>query len=177
MADETITLTEKPDGQFALLQLSLQEETYCQIRAQGETKRAAWKRAFGVEEVNDATLDTRVSRLEKRPEIVARIAEIRREIIEANQAKWEKRREELMEMLYHGALRVAHDPKQGGLPAASKAVTTLAAMLGWNEPQRLEVASGPVGGGALDAKEVSRKVDKLLELTAPKESGGDNAAN
>lgn len=170
MADETITLTPNGDGQYEVLQLSLPEETYCQLRAQGETKRAAWKRAFGVKDINDATLDTRVSRLEKRPEIVGRIAEIRREIAEANQAKWEQRREELMEMLYHGALRVVHDPKQGGLPAAAKAVSTLGAMLGWNEPQRLEIAAGPTGG-ALDAKEVTRKVDRLLELAEERKEG------
>ena len=168
MSEETITLSPAADGHYELLQLTLQEDSYCQLRAQGETKRAAWKTAFGTETVNEATLDTRVSRLEKRPEILARIAEIRREILETNALKWAKRREELMEILYSGAKRVARDPEQGGISAAVKAISQLASMLGWNEPQRFEIDAGPTGTG-LDTKEVSRKLDKLLELTAPKE--------
>ena len=170
MSDDTLTLSPNAEGQYELVQLSLQEESYCQLRAQGETKRAAWKTAFGEADVGEKTLDTRVSRLEKRPEIANRITEIQREIIEANALKWAKRREELMEVLYHGALRVARDPEQGGISAAVKAISQLANMLGWNEPQRLELAAGP-SGGALDAKEVNTKLDKLLELAAPKDAG------
>ena len=167
MSDETVNLFQSPDGSFEVLQLSLQEENYCQLRAEGETRRTAWKTAYGVEGVNLATLDTRINRLEKRPEILSRIEEIHREIIEANQSKWNKRREELMEILYSGAKRVARDPEQGGIGAAVKAISQLANMLGWNEPQRLELTASQ--SAAMDAKEVERKVDRLLQLA----EGGD----
>ena len=159
---DTLSLYPNEEGKYEILQLTLQEDSYCHLRAQGETKRTAWKTAFGTENVNDATLDTRVSRLEKRPEILSRIAEIHREIVEANQLKWAKRREELLEVLYAGAKRVARDPEQGGLGAAVKAIGMLANILGWNEPQRLELAA--TTSAAIDAKAVEQKVDKLLEL-------------
>lgn len=161
--DDTLSLYPNNEGQYEVLQLTLQEEAYCQYRAQGETKRAAWKAAYGQEKINEATLDTRVNRLEKRPEITGRIAEIHREIVEANQAKWNKRREELMELLYTGAKRVAHDPDQGGLGASVKAIGMLANILGWNEPQKLEV-SADVPNKVPQAV-VEGKLSKLLELT------------
>ena len=167
MSDETLNLYPDKDGKFEVLQLTLQEENYCQLRAEGESRRAAWKTAYGVDGVNLATLDTRINRLEKRPEIIGRIAEIHREIVEANASKWAKRREELMEILYTGAKRVARDPEQGGLTVAVKAISQLAALLGWNEPQRLELTA--TASGAIDAKEVERKVDRLLQLA----EGGD----
>ena len=169
MPGQTIDLEQNAQGVFDIPQLTLPEEAYCQLRAQGETRRTSWKQAFGTEDVCDKTLDSRVSRLEKRFEIERRIREIRREIAEANALKWAKRREELMEVLYHGALRVARDPEQGGIPAAVKAISQLSNMLGWNEPQRLEIDAGPTTGNGLDAKEVSHKLDKLLELTTKAE--------
>lgn len=176
MPGETITLIPNDKGVFDFPQLTLPEEAYCQLRAQGETRRTAWKQAFGTEDVGDKTLDSRVSRLEKRIEITRRIGEIRRDIAEANALKWAKRREELMEVLYTGALRVARDPEQGGISAAVKAISQLANMLGWNEPQRFEIDAGTTTGNGLDAKAVNAKLDKLLELTAPKE-GDANATD
>lgn len=163
MSEETVSLYPNAEGQFELLQLTLQEDSYCQLRAQGENKRNAWKIAFGIENVNEATLDTRVNRLEKRPEITGRINEIKREIAEENAAKWAKRREELLELLYTGAKRVAHDPDQGGLNASVKAIGMLSNILGWSEPQKLEV-SGDVGGKVPQGV-VEGKIAKLLELT------------
>lgn len=168
MADETVSLYPNEEGQFEILQLTLQEESYCQLRAQGETKRSAWKIAFGIEKVNEATLDTRVNRLEKRPEITGRINEIKREINEANAAKWAKRREELLELLYTGAKRVAYDPDQGGLGASVKAIGMISNILGWNEPQKLEVSADV--GGKVPATVVEGKLAKLLELTNKEEA-------
>lgn len=162
MADETYDMKPAADGSYELLQLTLQEETYCQLRAEGATKRTAWKTAFGVEDIAAATLDTRVNRLEKRPEILSRITEIRRATMEAEAAKWETRRKEMLELLYNGARRVAHDPEQGGLGSACKAIAQLATMLGWNEPQKLEVTDTT---NAIPKSETDSKLERLLQLT------------
>lgn len=172
MTDNAITLSPDKEGKYELVQLLWQEEVYCQLRAGGETGREAYRQAFG-DKFKDKTLDTKVSRLNERPEIQARIDEIKCHLTEEEVCKAEKRRKTLADKLYTGALLAVDNPKMGGLPAAVKVFLALGDMYGWMGPQRLQIearATGPVGG--FGPQEINGKLDKLLELVKPKE--GEN---
>jgi len=53
------------------------------------------------------------------------------------------------------------------LLAGIKGFTTLGDMYGWNEPQRLKIETNAVGPGALETKDVNRKIETLVKLLGP----------
>ena len=151
-----------------MTEITLQEESYCQLRATGETKRSAYRKAYGASgiDVKDATVDTAVNRLEKRPEILARIAEVKTDYNEENKVKWAKRKEEVCESMYEGirdaARGVLSKGKDGvmSIHDATKTIQVLAELKGWKEPEKIDI--GPTAAAA-DQAEVNRKLDALLE--------------
>lgn len=172
MNEDAITLTPDAGGKYELVQLLWQEEVYCQLRAGGESGRKAYRQAFG-DKIKDKTLDTKVSRLNDRPEIQARIDEIKCHLTEEERCEAEKRRKKLADKLYTGALVAVDNPKMGGLPAAVKVFLALGDMYGWMGPQRLQIeARATTAPGGFEPKEINGKLDKLLELVKPKE--GEN---
>lgn len=153
-------------------QLTLQEERYCALRSEGSGKRAAYREAFGGD-ASDGTVDSAVNRLEKRPEIASRIAEMHRDFVEENAALWAQRKEEVCETMFHGIVTAARGGYMTGKETRSnihdavKTIGMLADLKGWKEPEKLDIGGSGVG---LDTKDVNSKLDKLLALTTKEES-------
>jgi hypothetical protein len=73
---QDITLFPDQSGNFRAIQLTFAEDKYCEQRALGKKKRAAYRLAYPEDTLSpDKTIDSAASRLEARAEIQARITE------------------------------------------------------------------------------------------------------
>ena len=124
--------------------LTLMEERFCQLVAIGQTAREAYSEAFSVA-VTDGRrktqIDNRASRLMKRAEIAARIAEAAGEAKRKNREMWERRGEDLADKLYEHVMRAEKD----GLllsKGALKGIEVLAKLKGLNAPEETVLKDG-----------------------------------
>ena len=148
--------------------LTLMEESFCQLVALGKTGVEAWAEAFGRPLVNDR--DRRkatkaASYLQKRPDILARIAEAAGEQKRRDRAKWEGRGEDLAERIYRRVLEADH---AGDLLTrdALKGVEALAKLKGLNAPDETVLKDGgraedftPRGVEAMSDEDLKRIVE------------------
>ncbi len=124
--------------------LTLMEERFCQLVALGKTAREAYSEAFSVaitDEKRKHSIDNRASRLQKRADIIGRIAEAAGEARRQNREMWERRGEELAERIYS---RVVEADAAGLLlsKGALKGIEVLAKLKGLNAPEETILKDG-----------------------------------
>ena len=126
------------------LGLTLMEERFCALMAHGKTARDAYSEAFSVALVDarrEHSVDNRASRLQKRADIVSRIAELAGEAKRKNREMWERRGEDLADRLYE---RVMEADRAGQLlsKGALKGIEVLAKLKGMNAPEETILKDG-----------------------------------
>ena len=124
--------------------LTLMEELFCQLVAVGKSAREAYSEAFSIaitDERRKHSIDNRASRLQKREDIISRIAEAAGENKRKNREMWERRGEDLADRLYE---RVMEADKAGQLlsKGALKGIEVLAKMKGLNAPEETILTPG-----------------------------------
>jgi len=132
--------------------LTLTEEAFCQLVATGGTAREAYSQAFSVAATDARTqnqIDKRASRLMKRPEIAARIAEAAGEQKRRNRALWERRGEEIAEGIFAAVALAIESVDANGKPMildrdTLKGVEVLAKLKGLNAPEEHTLRNGGV---------------------------------
>ncbi len=126
------------------LGLTLMEERFCALMAHGTTARDAYSQAFSVALVDarrEHSVDNKASRLQKRADIISRIAELAGEAKRKNREMWERRGEDLADRLYE---RVMEADRAGLLlsKGALKGIEVLAKMKGLNAPEETVLKDG-----------------------------------
>ena len=178
MDNETIDLCPKDDGKFTYTQMTLAEEHYCELVAEGKTtRRGAYRIAFDKPLATDNAIDQWLHRVKaNRPDIVARIDEYKAAIMEERREFWLNRQWEALDKLWLVFISSIGNPDLAMI--GIKCYHEMAATLGWmngNGPTTSVTINNANGtnavAGALPQGEVNAKLDKLLELTAPKEEG------
>ena len=130
--------------------LTLMEESFCQLVALGRTARDAYSEAYSVPLTDDKSkrlVDKRASRLTKRVDIAARIAEAAGEKKRRNREMWESRGEQIAEGIYNAIAlaidSVTKDGKPGILDRDTlKGVEVLAKLKGLNAPEETILTPG-----------------------------------
>ena len=178
MESETIDLCPEGDGKFTYTQMTLAEEHYCQLVAEGKTsRRGAYRIAFDKPLATDNAIDQWHHRIkENRPDIAARINEYKAALMEERRELWMNRQWEALEKLWLLFISSIGNPELAMI--ALKAYHEIGGTVGWmngNGPTTsvtINNANGTnVTQGALTKNEADAKIQKLLELTAPKEGG------
>jgi len=129
--------------------LSLFEESFCQLMALGKTGREAYSEAFGRTPKRPSSFDRRISYLASRPEIAARIDEVRQENRRKNAAMWEQRGEEIANGIFAAVARAIGRSDEDGKPMildrdTLKGVEVLAKLKGLNAPDEHTLRNGGV---------------------------------
>ena len=124
--------------------LTLMEELFCQLVAVGKSAREAYSEAFSIaitDERRKHSIDNKASRLQKRADIISRIAEAAGENKRKNREMWERRGEDLADRLYE---RVMEADKAGLLlsKGALKGIEVLARLKGLNAPEETVLKNG-----------------------------------
>ena len=124
--------------------LTLMEERFCQLVAIGKSAREAYSEAFSLaitDERRKHSIDNRASRLQKRADIISRIAEAAGEARRKNREMWEGRGEDLAERIYQNVM----DADRAGLllsKGALKGLEVLAKLKGLNAPEETILKDG-----------------------------------
>ena len=124
--------------------LTLMEERFCQLVAIGKSAREAYSEAFSLaitDERRKHSIDNRASRLQKRADIISRIAEAAGEARRKNREMWEERGESLAERLHQRIIEADHE---GMLLSreALKGIEVLARLKGLNAPEETVLKDG-----------------------------------
>ena len=124
--------------------LTLFEDRFCQLVALGKSAREAYSEAFSVaitDEKRKHSIDNRASRLQKRADIISRIAEAAGEARRKNREMWESRGEDLAERIYTNVMAA---DKAGMLlsKGALKGIEVLAKLKGLNAPEETVLKDG-----------------------------------
>ena len=124
--------------------LTLFEDRFCQLVALGKSAREAYSEAFSVaitDEKRKHSIDNRASRLQKRADIISRIAEAAGEARRKNREMWESRGEDLAERIYTNVMAA---DKAGLLLSKGtlKGVEVLAKLKGLNAPEETVLKDG-----------------------------------
>ena len=162
--------------------LTLMEERFCQLVAIGKSAREAYSEAFSLaitDERRKHSIDNKASRLQKRADIISRIAEAAGENKRKNREMWERRGEDLADRLY---ARVMEADKVGMLlsKGALKGIEVLAKMKGLNAPEETVLKNGGMaenftprgveGMSDEDLRAIIEQEEKTIDVT-PKEDG------
>lgn len=124
--------------------LTLMEERFCQLVAIGKSAREAYSEAFSLaitDERRKHSIDNRASRLQKRADIISRIAEAAGEARRKNREMWEGRGEDLAERIYRNVM----DADKAGMllsKGALKGIEVLAKLKGLNAPEETILKDG-----------------------------------
>ena len=149
--------------------LTLMEELFCQLVAVGKSAREAYSEAFSIaitDERRKHSIDNRASRLQKRADIISRIAEAAGENKRKNREMWERRGEDLADKLY---ARVMEADKAGLLlsKGALKGLEVLAKLKGMNAPEETVLKDGgraddfvPRGVEGMSAEDLRAIIDQ-----------------
>lgn len=164
--NNNITLTEQPSGQFSLVQLTFGEDRYCERRALGRPRREAYRYAFPEDkDMIDDSVDSATRRLEKRPEIQARIVEWVLDKTEEEKAVFREDRKWAIDTTRKQLKLLATDPKMFAM-FGLKLMEFLGKLEGWFT-DRLEITatgSASTTGEKFDETQVEAKIDRLLTM-------------
>lgn len=175
MENETIDLIPEGDGKFSYRQITFAEEHYCQLVAEGKhrTKRECYRIAIDAN-ATDGAIDQWHHRVKKdRPDIAARIAELRAALMEERREYWLNRQWEALDKLWLLFITSIGNPELAMI--GIKAYHEMAATLGWMQGGATasvtinNANAASVSAGALPPADANAKIQKLLELTVPEE--------
>jgi len=132
------------------LGLTLMEEHFCQLVALGKNAREAYSEAFSIaitDERRKHSIDNRASRLQKRADIISRIAEAAGENKRKNREMWESRSEEIAEGIFDAISKAMRSVTKEGKPAildrdTLKGIEVLAKLKGLNAPEETILTPG-----------------------------------
>ncbi len=130
--------------------LSLFEDRFCQLVALGKSAREAYSEAFSVaitDEKRKHSIDNRASRLQKRTDIISRIAELAGEAKRKNREMWERRGEEIANGIYAAIYKALDCTTKEGKPCilerdTLKGIEVLAKLKGLNAPEETVLKDG-----------------------------------
>lgn len=130
--------------------LTLFEDRFCQLVALGKSAREAYSEAFSVaitDEKRKHSIDNRASRLQKRADIISRIAEAAGEARRKNREMWERRGEEIADGIYKAIYRALDCTTKEGKPCilerdTLKGIEVLAKLKGLNAPEETVLKDG-----------------------------------
>lgn len=130
--------------------LSLFEDRFCQLVALGKSAREAYSEAFSVaitDEKRKHSIDNRASRLQKRTDIISRIAELAGEAKRKNREMWERRGEEIANGIYAAIYKALGCTTKEGKPCilerdTLKGIEVLAKLKGLNAPEETVLKDG-----------------------------------
>lgn len=130
--------------------LTLMEERFCQLVAIGKSAREAYSEAFSLaitDERRKHSIDNRASRLQKRADIISRIAEAAGEARRKNREMWERRGEEIANGIYAAIYKALDCTTKDGKPCildrdTLKGVEVLARLKGLNAPEETVLKDG-----------------------------------
>lgn len=130
--------------------LTLMEERFCQLVAIGKSAREAYSEAFSLaitDERRKHAIDNRASRLQKRADIISRIAEAAGEAKRKNREMWERRGEEIANGIYAAIYKALDCTTKDGKPCildrdTLKGVEVLARLKGLNAPEETVLKDG-----------------------------------
>ena len=174
MEDEAIDLIPEGDGKFSYRQISFAEEHYCQLIAEGKhrSQRECYRIAIDAN-ATDGAIDQWLHRVkEKRPDIPARIAELKASIMEERREFWINRQWEALDKLWLLFITTIGNPELAMI--GIKAYHEMAATLGWMQSCGATASvtinnanTANASAGALPQADANAKIQKLLEHTAP----------
>ena len=177
METETIDLCPEGDGKFTYTQMTLQEDHFCRLVAEGKVSRIeAYRIAFGKSEsdIKDNAINQWLHRVkEHRPDILAQIEEFKTAIMERRREQWLNRMWEALDHLWFLFISCIGNPETAVI--AMKAYHEIAVTLGWmngaNPTASITInnSNTATAQGALPQQDANAKIAKLLELNAPKE--------
>lgn len=180
MENEAIDLIPEGDGRFAYKQITFAEEHYCQLIAEGKhrSQRECYRIAIDAN-ATDGAIDQWLHRMRKdRPDIPARIAELKASLMEERREFWMNRQWEALEKLWTLFIATVGNPDLA--PIAIKCYHEIAVTLGWMNGMNptasvtINNANGATASaGAVSKDEANAKIQKLLEHTAPQEGEND----
>ena len=130
--------------------LTLMEERFCQLVALGNSAREAYSEAFSIaitDERRKHSIDNKASRLQKRADIISRIAEAAGENKRKNREMWERRGEEIANGIYAAIYKALDCTTKDGKPCildrdTLKGVEVLAKLKGLNAPEETILTPG-----------------------------------
>ena len=174
MKEETIDLIPHGDGKFAIIQMTFDEDRFCQLVAEGQKRRAAYRLAFNKPNATDNAIDQWLHRVKKdRPDIAARINELKTAILDEQRELWMNRQWIALEHLWTVFLSTIGNPETAMIGV--KCYQLMGGTVGWTPSGgsstsiTINNSNNATAQGALPPTEASAKIAKLLELTAPKE--------
>lgn len=163
---QDITLFPDQSGNFRAIQLTFAEDKYCEQRALGKKKRAAYRLAYPEDTLSpDKTIDSAASRLEARAEIQARITEWILDKTEDEKIAFRADRQWAINETRDQLKKLAIDPVAFAKYGV-KLLEFLGKLEGWFT-ERLEVAA--IEGGSkeqLYSDEANRRFQLLIEKVA-----------
>lgn len=172
--EETIDLYQHGDGKFAYVQITFEEDHYCQLVAEGQKRRVAYRLAFNKPNATDNAIDQWIHRVKKdRPDIAARINELKAAIMDERRELWMNRQWEALEKLWLVFISTIGNPETAMI--GIKCYQLMGGTVGWtpgggsSTSITINNSSSATAQGALPPSEANAKIAKLLELTAPKE--------
>ena len=183
MNDKTIDLCPEGDGKFTYTQMTLQEDHFCRLVAEGKVSRIeAYRTAFNRPDLNDNAINQWLHRVkEHRPDILAQIEEFRAAILERKREEWLNHMWEALDRLWLLFISCIGNPETAMI--AMKAYHEIAVTLGWingaNPIASVTInnsSSASASAGALPQADANAKIQKLLAHAVPEE-GEDNATN
>ena len=175
MENEAIDLIPEGDGSFSYRQISFAEEHYCQLIAEGKhrSQRECYRIAIDAN-ATDGAIDQWLHRVkEKRPDIPARIAELKASLMEERREFWMNRQWEALDRLWSLFIASIGNPDLAMI--GIKAYHEMAATLGWMQGGATasvtinNSSTASASAGALPQADANAKIQKLLELNTPKE--------
>lgn len=130
--------------------LTLFEDRFCQLVALGKSAREAYSEAFSVaitDERRKHSIDNRASRLQKRADIISRIAEAAGEARRKNREMWESRGELIAEGIFNAVADAMGKITKDGKPCildrdTLKGIEVLAKLKGLNAPEETVLKDG-----------------------------------
>ena len=169
--------------------LTLMEERFCQLVALGKTARDAYSEAFSVAITDDRrkhSIDNRASRLQKRPDIMSRIAEAAGENKRRNREMWQSRGEQIAEGIFDAISRAIGSVTKDGKPCildrdTLKGVEVLAKLKGLNAPEETVLKNGGMadsytphgveGMSDADLRAIIEQEERTIEVEAEEVKG------
>ena len=150
---------------------NLKHEQFCQARVSGKSGAEAYRLAYG-ENVKGA--DQAASRLQKRPEVKARIDELRQELAERNELDRDQIVQDYQAVYEKGMA----NPERGGLAAAHQAKSGQAKILGFAQGKEKQPVDEMSDDEIVKQMREASGDDRLADLMAAalKQSKGHDIA-
>ena len=175
MEEETKALVPVADGKVSYTQMTLAEEQFCELVAEGKaTRRGAYRIAFDKPLATNGAIDQWLHRVkENRPDIAQRINEYKTAVMEERRELWLNRQWQALEKLWTVFIATIGNPELAMIGV--KTYQLMASTLGWTPGNGVTAnvtvnsTTNAVAVTALPKEDANGKIEKLLELSGAME--------